>query len=103
MTTGPSVGSSSMACDTPDGVSTSTAFGTVPGSTAQIALPPPGAQTPKANGAAVAANARAWSGLNPSWPVSTTVNPQPGPGAPNCASGSAIVTVLLAWSASMNA
>jgi len=44
--TGPIVGSSSAACDTPAGVSTSMALGTVPGSTAQIGLLPPGAHTP---------------------------------------------------------
>ena len=46
MTTGPRVGSSSLACDTPDGVMTSTALGTVVGSTVQIGLVSPGAQTP---------------------------------------------------------
>ena len=48
-------------------------------------------------------NARALSGLKPSCPVSTTLNAQPGPGVPNWASGSAIVTVRLASSTSMNA
>src|SRR5262244_3968567 len=43
MTTGPRVGSSSVACETPCGVITSTAFGTVPGSTWQIDAVPPGA------------------------------------------------------------
>ena len=46
---------------------------------------------------------RAWSGLNPSWPVSTTLKPQPDPGVPNCASGSAIVIVRSACSASTDA
>ena len=40
-------------------------------------------------------NARAWSRLNPSWPVSTTVNDQPDAGVPNCASGSATVIVFV--------
>ena len=56
------------------------AFGTVAGSAAQMGLVPPGAQTPNRNGCGVGANPRAWSGLKPSWPVSTTVKPQPGPG-----------------------
>ena len=41
MTTGPRVGSSSVAWETPAGVMTSMAFGTVVGSTAQIGLVPP--------------------------------------------------------------
>jgi hypothetical protein len=45
-TTGPSVGSSSVACLTPGGVSVSTAFGTRPGLKLQIGAAPPGAQTP---------------------------------------------------------
>src|SRR5215831_3774221 len=97
MATGPRVGSSSVPCETPSGVTTSTAFGTVPGSVEQIASAPPGAQTPNWNGWAVAANPRAWSGLNPSCPVSTTVNPQPEPGVPKADSGSAIVMVRSDW------
>ncbi len=46
MATGPRVGSSSVACETPAGVITSMAFGTVPGSTEQIGWVPPGAHTP---------------------------------------------------------
>ena len=42
MTTGPRVGSSSVAWETPDGVITSTAFGTVDGLTEQIGAVPPG-------------------------------------------------------------
>jgi hypothetical protein len=38
MTTGPLSGFSSLACETPDGVITSIAFGTVAGSTEQIRL-----------------------------------------------------------------
>jgi hypothetical protein len=34
---------------------------------------------------------RAWSELTPSWPVSTTVKPQPGPGVPSAAFGTAKV------------
>ena len=46
MTTGPSVGFSSVACETPAGVITSMALGTVAGSTEQIGAVPPVAQTP---------------------------------------------------------
>jgi hypothetical protein len=46
MTTGPRVGSSSVSWDTPGGVMTSIAFGTDAGSTEQMGLVPPGAQTP---------------------------------------------------------
>ena len=53
-TTGPRVGSSSVACDTPDGGIVSITFGTVLGSTEQIGLVPPGAQTPNENGCGVA-------------------------------------------------
>ena len=63
------------------------ALGTVAGSTEQIGLVPPGAQTPNKNGCGVAAKPRAWSGLKPSWPVSTTVKPQPDPGVPRLAVG----------------
>ena len=45
MATGPTVGSSSVAWDTPGGVSTSTAFGTVSGLAEQTAAVPPGAHT----------------------------------------------------------
>src|SRR5215472_11382576 len=100
MATLPRVGSSSVACETPGGVITSTAFGTEPGSNTQIGAVPPGAQTPNVKSCGVAVNARAWSGLNPSWPVSTTEKPQFGPGVPNCASGSAIVMVPSDWVAS---
>ena len=101
--TGPAVGSSSVAWLTPSGVSTSTAFGTLPGSTAQIGLLPPGAQTPNEKSPGVGVNPRAWSGENPSCPVSTTVKAQPGPGVPNSACGSPIVIVLLACDAATNA
>src|ERR1700746_2488407 len=99
MTTGPRAGASSVACEPPCGVITSMAFGTVPGSTEQTGAVPPGAHTPNRNDCGVGANPRAWSGLNPSCPVSTTVKPQPGPGVPNCASGSAIVMVRSDWDA----
>jgi hypothetical protein len=46
MTTGPRVGLSSVACETPGGVITSMALGTVVGSTEQIGAVPPAAQTP---------------------------------------------------------
>ena len=59
MATGPRVGSSSVACETPAGVITSTAFGTVPGSTEQIGWVPRGAHTPNVNGPAVRRERRA--------------------------------------------
>src|SRR5204863_2154632 len=93
MITGPRVGSSSVAWETPAGVSTSTALGTVFGSAEQTGAVPPDAHTPKLKSPGVALKPRAWSGLNPSWPVSTTLKPQPDAGVPNCASGSAIVIV----------
>ena len=48
MTTGPRVGLSSVAWETPGGVITSIAFGTVAGLTEQIGLITPAAQTPNA-------------------------------------------------------
>src|SRR5580704_8913032 len=69
------------------------ALGTAPGGNEQIGWVPRGAHTPNVNGPGVAVKARAWSGLKPSCPVSTTVKPQFAPGVPNCASGSAIVIV----------
>ncbi len=54
-----------MACDTPSGVITSTAFGTV-GATEQIGDGSPAAQTPNWNGCGVGAKLRAWSAENPS-------------------------------------
>ncbi len=65
MTTGPSVGSSSVAWETPAGVITSIAFGTVVGSTAQIGLAAAAAaavHTPNWKSCAVVWNPRAWSG-----------------------------------------
>ncbi len=59
ITTGPAVGSSSVACDTSAGVMTSMALGTVVGSTEQIGLVPPGAQTPNVKAPAGWVNARA--------------------------------------------
>jgi hypothetical protein len=59
MITGPRVGSSSVICDTPAGVMTSMALGTVAGSTEQIGLAPPAGHTPNENACAVALNARA--------------------------------------------
>jgi len=57
------------------------ALGTVDGSTVQWGSELTVAQTPKTTGG-VAAKPRAWSGLKPSWPVSTTVNTQPVEGVP---------------------
>src|SRR5215468_7360713 len=91
MTTGPRVGSSSVAWETPAGVITSTAFGTVSGSDEQTGAVPPVAHTPNVNPPGVAVKLRAWSVPNPSWPVSTTLKPQPDAGVPNCASGRAMV------------
>jgi hypothetical protein len=45
MTTGPGTGLSSVACDTPAGVMTSMAFGTVVGSTEQVGALLPTAHT----------------------------------------------------------
>src|ERR1700722_4136483 len=103
MTTGPRVGSSSVACVTPDGVMTSMALGTVVGPTLQIGLVPSGAQTPNEKAPAGWVKARAWSELNPSCPVSTTLNAHPDPGVPNWASGSAIVMVRFASSTNVEA
>src|SRR5690242_21908488 len=103
MATGPRVGSSSVAWDTPAGVITSIAFGTVSGLTVQTGAVPPGAQTPNVKPPAVAVKLRAWSVPNPSWPVSTTLKPQPEAGVPNCASGRAMVIVRSACSASTEA
>src|SRR5471032_495646 len=70
---------------TPAGGITSTAFGTVPGSTVQCGSELATAQTPNWKSCGVDWNPRAWSQLKPSWPVSTTVNAQPGPGEPRLA------------------
>src|SRR5215472_4104699 len=91
MTTGPRVGSSSVAWETPAGLMTSMAFGTAPGGNVQMAAVPPGAHTPNRNGWGVGAKPRAWSGLKPSWPVSTTVKIQPVVGWPSAALGTMIV------------
>src|SRR5262249_8278221 len=93
MTTGPRLRSSSVACETPCGVVTSMVFATASGLTGQIGAVPPGAHTPNRNACGVDSNPRAWSELNPSCPVSTTVKAQPGPGVPNADSGKAIVMV----------
>src|SRR5712691_9242898 len=103
MTTGPRVGSSSVAWETPGGVITSTAFGTVAGSAEQTGAVPPGGHTPNVKPPAVVVKLRAWSVPNPSWPVSTTLKPQPDAGVPNCASGRAMVIVRSACSASTEA
>src|ERR1700743_2114709 len=103
MTTGPSVRLSSVACETPAGVITSTALCTVDGAGAPTRAVAAGARTPKVSTPGVAVKARAWSGLNPSWPASTTLKPQPDAGVPNCASGSATVIVLSACTARADA
>ena len=56
----------------------STTLGAVAGSSGQAV-----AHTPNWNGCGVGAKPRAWSGLNPSWPCSATVNTQPAPGRPS--------------------
>ena len=66
----------------PAGVITSTAFGTWPGRTCSAGRRSPSAHTPNWNPCGVGWNPRAWSGLKPSWPVSTTVNAQPAAGVP---------------------
>jgi hypothetical protein len=59
MTTGPRVGLSSVAWDTPAGVITSTAFGTAPGSTEQMGLVLPVAHTPNVKAPGVGVKLRA--------------------------------------------
>ena len=68
---------------TPAGVITSSAFGTVAGSTVQSGSVLAVAQTPNWNCCGVDWKPRAWSGLKPSCPVRTTVKPQPGLGWPS--------------------
>src|SRR5947209_8188976 len=63
-----------------------------------MGLAPPGAHTPNWNGCGVAAKPRAWSELNPSWPVSATANAHPEPGVPNVDSGTIRVAVRLVLS-----
>src|SRR5207237_5688346 len=65
------------------GVSTSSVFETLFGSNVQCGSVLGAAQTPNWYGCGVGAKLRAWSGLKPSWPVSTTVNAHPGPGLPS--------------------
>jgi hypothetical protein len=68
------------------GVSTSTAFGTSSGGrNVQCGSALAVAQTPNWKSCGVGWNPRAWSGLNPSWPVRTTVKPQPAVGVPRLA------------------
>ena len=55
-------------------------LGTVPGSTVQCGSTFAWRRRRTGTAVASAAKPRAWSGLNPSWPVRTTVKPQPGPG-----------------------
>ena len=61
------------------------AFGTAPGSNVQCGSLLAVAQTPNWKSCGVGWNPRAWSELNPSWPVSTTVKPQPEAGVPRLA------------------
>src|SRR4029077_5896917 len=68
--------------NTPAGMSTSIALGTVLGATVQWGSVLAVAQTPKLKDPGVLVKLRAWSGEKPSCPVSTTVNPQPEPGVP---------------------
>ena len=63
-------------------MTTSIAFGTVAGSTVQCGSALAAAHTPNWKGCGVGVKPRAWSGLKPSWPVSTTVNAQPEDGVP---------------------
>ena len=63
----------------------SIAFGTVPGLAVQCGSELAVAQTPNWKSCGVGWKPRARSGLKPSWPVSTTVKPQPGPGVPRLA------------------
>ena len=65
MTTGPRVGLSSVACDTPGGVMTSMALGTVDGSTEQVQ--------------AVGTPAPSAAGTSPGLPPSPPVHPQDPP------------------------
>ena len=71
-----------MDWSTPDGVRTSSAFGTVLGAAVQCGSALAEAHTPKSNPPGVGRKPRAWSDEKPFWPVSTTVNPQPGLGVP---------------------
>ncbi len=96
--TGPLSGLSSVAWSTPAGVIVSITLGTVLGSTAQIGLVPPAAQTPNWNCCGVAAHVRADPGLNPSCPVRATVNVHPELTEPNADRGRTIVAVSLGWS-----
>ena len=73
------------------------AFGTVFGSTVQCASVLAVAQTPNWKSCGVGAKPLAWSGLNPSWPVSTTVNVQPDVGVPSVAFGTLNVMKREIW------
>jgi hypothetical protein len=68
-------------------VITSTAFGTRAGLNVQCGSALDVAQTPSWKSCGVGAKPPAWSGLKSSWPVRTTVKPQPGPGVPSDAFG----------------
>ena len=63
------------------------AFGTVLGLTPQCGSLLAVAQTPNWKSCGVGWKPRAWSELKPSWPVSTTVKPQPDAGVPSAAFG----------------
>ena len=66
----------------PAGVITSIAFGTPAGSNVQCGSALAVMHTPNWKPCGVGVKPRAWSGLKPSWPVRTTVKPQPDPGVP---------------------
>src|SRR3954452_15338926 len=73
------------------------ALGTPPGANVQWGSLLAVAQTPNANGCGVGAKPRAWSGLKPSWPCSTTVNTQPVPGWPSAVFGTVTRIDRVAW------
>jgi hypothetical protein len=77
---------------TPVGVIVSITVGTVLGSTEQIGLVPPAAQTPKLNGCGVGAKLRT-GGVPEPWPASATVNDQLGPTVPKIERGTTRVAV----------
>ena len=58
------------------------AFGTLAGSKVQCGSELAVAHTPNWKSCGVGWKPRAWSGLKPSWPVSTTVKAQPDAGVP---------------------
>ena len=65
-------------CDAPPGAIKSTALGTVLGRRCRCGSALCCGADAELEGLRVGAKLRAWSGLKPSWPVRTTVKPQPG-------------------------